>query len=214
MKNIVLSLVFCICLLRSVLASGNLTTTTKIPPSSTSLKSSSPTTTAAPFTTKSNGTWTTVAPTTTPALTCPQRNSSCGDCVEDLKCFWCGADDTCRKYPSSKIIPRDCKDNKWYWKQCVAAGNLSLLELYIYISLGPWCMQEKQQSESASLLSYDTPWWHVSLRIIAVILRIQITSQSKGWDNHDGMFEKCLFTQIINVHLFRGWYTPCIIIIT
>lgn len=124
MKNNILSLVFCICLLRSVLASGNLTTTTKIPPSSTSLKSSSPTTTAAPFTTKSNGTWTTVAPTTTPALTCPQRNSSCGDCVEDLKCFWCGADDTCRKYPSSKIIPRDCKDNKWYWKQCVAAGHL------------------------------------------------------------------------------------------
>ena len=141
MKHIVLSLAFCICLLRCyvTLASSNSTTTTKIPSSSTSLKSSSPISTATPVTAKSNGTWTTVVPTTTPALTCPQRSTSCGDCVEDLKCFWCGADDTCRKYPSSKIIPRDCKDNKWYWKQCVAAGNLLLLELYICISFGPEC---------------------------------------------------------------------------
>lgn len=125
MKKIGLSIFLYICLLRSV-ASNNSTTTTKIPP----LKSSSPTTTAASVTTESNRTWTTVAPTTTPASTCRQRNTSCGDCVEDIKCFWCGADDTCRKYLSSKIIPRDCEDNKWYWKQCVAAGNFLILELY------------------------------------------------------------------------------------
>ena len=133
MKNIVLSLVLPISLLRSVVAGIN--STTPSPSSSTSLKSSSLTTTSAPVTTKSNGTWTTVAPTTTPALTCRQRNTSCGDCVEDIKCFWCGADDTCRKYSASKVIPRDCKDNKWYWKQCVAAGSLLIPEFYISFGL-------------------------------------------------------------------------------
>ena len=129
MRKIGLSVFLCmsLLLLRSV-ASINSMTTTKIPPSSTSLKSSSPTTTAAPVTTNRTS-------TTTPALTCQQRTTSCGDCVEDLKCFWCGADDTCRKYPASKIIPRDCKDNKWYWKQCVAAGNLLILNLYISFGL-------------------------------------------------------------------------------
>lgn len=121
MRNIGLSVFFCICLWRSVFANDTSTTTTKIPLSSTSLKSSSPTTTAAPVTTKSSGTPTTVTPTTAP-VTCSQRNASCGECVKDIKCFWCGADDSCRKYPASKIVPRDCKENKWYWKQCVAAG--------------------------------------------------------------------------------------------
>jgi len=42
--------------------------------------------------------------------------------VKDIKCYWCGADDTCKRY--SKVLPGDCKDNKWYWKQCFAAGNI------------------------------------------------------------------------------------------
>lgn len=139
MKKIGLSIFLYICLLRSV-ASNNSTTTTKIPP----LKSSSPTTTAATVTTESNGTWTTVAPTTTPASTCRQRNTSCGDCVADIKCFWCGADDTCRKYLSSKIIPRDCEDNKWYWKQCVAAGNFFNTRIIYSISFRIWRTWGKQ----------------------------------------------------------------------
>lgn len=140
MRNIGLSVFFCICLWRSVFANDTSTTTTKIPLSSTSLKSSSPTTTAAPVTTKSSGTPTTVTPTTAP-VTCSQRNASCGECVKDIKCFWCGADDSCRKYPASKIVPRDCKENKWYWKQCVAAGIKRVVGKIrlIYFVGSVWC---------------------------------------------------------------------------
>ena len=128
MRNVGLAVFLCICLWRSVIANNASTTTTKMAPSLTGLKSSSPNTTVAPVTTKSSGTPTSVTLTTTPVLTCSQRNASCGDCVKDIKCFWCGADDSCRKYTASKIIPRDCKENKWYWKQCVAAGNVSMFK--------------------------------------------------------------------------------------
>ncbi|KAJ7390507.1 negative regulation of DNA damage response, signal transduction by p53 class mediator [Desmophyllum pertusum] len=89
----------------------------------TTFQSSSPST-AAPVTTKSNGTRTTVAPTSIPAITCSQRNASCGDCIQDINCFWCGADDTCKDYQATSNLIPDCKGNNWYWKECFVAGHL------------------------------------------------------------------------------------------
>ena len=115
MKEWLLSLLLVICLWRDVYSAKNSTflSTTPVPSSQS---------TFAPSTTHANGTSTTVAPTTVPQFTCTQRNASCGECVKDIKCFWCSADHSCKKYPASKIIPRDCEGNDWYWKQCFAAG--------------------------------------------------------------------------------------------
>ena len=117
MKEWLLSLLLAICLWRDVYSAKNSTflSTTLV------LRSKS---TFAPSTTHANGTSTTVAPTTIPQFPCTQGNASCGECVKDIKCFWCSADHSCKKYPASKIIPRDCEGNDWYWKQCFAAGNL------------------------------------------------------------------------------------------
>lgn len=155
MKNVVLSIFLGICFWQSVSANNistttpattNLTSTTSTTPlPSTRSKSKSPSTTVL-ITTSSNGTSTTVPPTSrpTPASTCSHRNTTCGECVKDISCFWCGADDTCRQYHSSiKLIPRHCSGNKWYWKQCFAAGNTFMFKLYyFFISLKLWC-QEK-----------------------------------------------------------------------
>ncbi|XP_068693791.1 pituitary tumor-transforming gene 1 protein-interacting protein-like [Montipora foliosa] len=67
---------------------------------------------------------TTVRPTSEPADTCERRHSSCGDCVKEMKCYWCGGDDTCKRYPAAKVIPRDCEGNDWFWKQCVIPGYI------------------------------------------------------------------------------------------
>lgn len=129
MKKSWLSVLLAICLWCSativyVRASSGNATTTPAPLTSTTLKSSSPST-AAPVTRNTNETSTTVAPTSTPSDTCSQRNASCGECVKDIKCFWCGADNSCQKYPVSlKVIPRDCEGNDWYWKQCFAPGYI------------------------------------------------------------------------------------------
>lgn len=66
---------------------------------------------------------TSASATTKPSISCEQRNSSCGSCTDDSKCYWCSADSSCKVYPSSKIIPRDCKGNKWFWKQCLVPGR-------------------------------------------------------------------------------------------
>lgn len=61
--------------------------------------------------------------TSKPTENCAIRNLSCGECVQDADCYWCEADDTCKRYPSlTKVIPRDCEGNTWFWKQCVMAG--------------------------------------------------------------------------------------------
>ncbi|KXJ21348.1 pituitary tumor-transforming gene 1 protein-interacting protein [Exaiptasia diaphana] len=71
---------------------------------------------------------TTSSPTTPkPAPSCEALNTSCGACTDDSKCFWCASDSTCKKYPASKIIPRDCKGNKWYFQQCFAPGYIVII---------------------------------------------------------------------------------------
>lgn len=155
MKNVVLSIFLGICFWQSVSANNistttpattNLTSTTSTTPlPSTHSKSKSPSTTVL-ITTSSNGTSTTVPPTSrpTPASTCSHRNTSCGDCVKDISCFWCGADDTCRQYHSSiKLIPRHCSGNKWYWKQCFAAGNTFMFKLYYFFYFFETLMSRK-----------------------------------------------------------------------
>ena len=63
--------------------------------------------------------------TSKPSENCANRNLSCGECVQDADCYWCEADDTCKRYPSlTKVIPRDCEGNTWFWKQCVVAGKV------------------------------------------------------------------------------------------
>lgn len=63
--------------------------------------------------------------TSKPTENCANRNLSCGECVQDADCYWCEADDTCKRYPSlTKVIPRDCEGNTWFWKQCVMAGKV------------------------------------------------------------------------------------------
>lgn len=119
-----------ICLWCSALANNMSASTT----ARTTFQSSSPSI-AAPVTTKSNGTRTTVAPTSIPAITCSQRNASCGDCIQDINCFWCGADDTCKDYQATSNLIPDCKGNNWYWKECFVAGNIFMFKLYISLKL-------------------------------------------------------------------------------
>ena len=88
---------------------------------------------------------TTVRPMSEPGDTCERRHSSCGDCVKEMKCYWCGGDDTCKRYPAAKVIPRDCEGNDWFWKQCVIPGKnhnckvgfflLGILKRRVYIDL-------------------------------------------------------------------------------
>ena len=152
MKNLVLCIFFVIYFWSCVFAvnistTANTITTKRSTPSTTPLlstrsKSSSPSTTV-PITTSSNRTSTSVLPTSspTPETTCSQKNTSCGDCVKDISCFWCAADVTCKKYDAGiKIIPHNCKGNKWYWKQCFVAGNV--LNFYCTISSKDRCQRK------------------------------------------------------------------------
>lgn len=149
MKEWLLSLLLVICLWRDVYSAKNSTflSTTPVPSSQS---------TFAPSTTHANGTSTTVAPTTIPQFTCTQGNASCGECVKDIKCFWCSADHSCKQYPASKIIPRDCEGNDWYWKQCFAAGSILIYVIpsvcfvvLVIIGCGVYCLccrKRKQKS--------------------------------------------------------------------
>lgn len=81
-------------------------------------------TNTAPVTRNSTATPKTAPPTSKPTENCANRNLSCGECVQETDCYWCEADDTCKRYPSlMKVIPRDCEGNTWFWKQCVMAGK-------------------------------------------------------------------------------------------
>ncbi|XP_078572301.1 pituitary tumor-transforming gene 1 protein-interacting protein-like isoform X1 [Branchiostoma floridae x Branchiostoma japonicum] len=57
------------------------------------------------------------AQTTTPApeLDCSERNSSCDECIKNVKCYYCYQDNSCRLYPAEKILPRDCPLSKARW---------------------------------------------------------------------------------------------------
>ena len=56
------------------------------------------------------------------SVDCTARNASCYVCTEKAACYWCEPKKSCEKYPASAIIPRDCKKNQWYYKQCTVAG--------------------------------------------------------------------------------------------
>ncbi|KAK3732898.1 hypothetical protein QZH41_012667 [Actinostola sp. cb2023] len=44
-----------------------------------------------------------------------------------MQSVMCSSDSSCKSYPASKIVPRDCKGNKWYWKQCFAPGYIVII---------------------------------------------------------------------------------------
>ena len=73
---------------------------------------------------KAKSNHTTIPTTSVPKVTCEQRNTSCSSCTEDYECYWCGPSSKCMKYDASRIVPEECKDNKWFWKQCIVPGNL------------------------------------------------------------------------------------------
>lgn len=52
-------------------------------------------------------------------LKCKKLNESCGTCVEDSDCFYCGSSDSCHSF---KIIPKGCSKAQWYVRQCTVAG--------------------------------------------------------------------------------------------
>ncbi|XP_078593280.1 uncharacterized protein LOC144871579 [Branchiostoma floridae x Branchiostoma japonicum] len=69
----------------------------------------------------SNSTMSTVTPAITPAgeVDCSSRNSSCGECIADLKCYFCYKDNTCRLYPASAVLPTsECPLAQVRWGTC------------------------------------------------------------------------------------------------
>ncbi|XP_035681195.1 proton myo-inositol cotransporter-like [Branchiostoma floridae] len=66
----------------------------------------------------SNTTMSTVTPPITPAgeVDCSSRNSSCGECIGDVKCYYCYKDNTCRLYPASAVLPTsECSLSQVRW---------------------------------------------------------------------------------------------------
>ncbi|KAI8485358.1 negative regulation of DNA damage response, signal transduction by p53 class mediator [Branchiostoma belcheri] len=49
----------------------------------------------------------TATPPTTPSgqVDCSSRNASCGECIGDVKCYFCYKDNSCRLYPASAVLP-------------------------------------------------------------------------------------------------------------
>ena len=57
-----------------------------------------------------------------PKLSCEMRNDSCSKCLEDSSCFYCANDHSCSE-KTGKFLPKGCKGNNWYWKQCKINGE-------------------------------------------------------------------------------------------
>ena len=85
---------------------------------------------------KADNTKATKMPTENPkpdkVIPCVLRNRSCDYCTDDSSCFYCESESSCRKYESIKIVPRHCKGNKWFWRQCKVAGKIYLKNTFKY----------------------------------------------------------------------------------
>ena len=102
----------------SKMSSTRITATTKQNSASSTTTSKAP-----PTTPRSETKPTTTNTTKKPDELCQNRNKSCSYCTDDSSCFYCGSDKTCRKYDKSKVIPRHCSGNHWYWRQCKIPGK-------------------------------------------------------------------------------------------
>ena len=74
---------------------------------------------------------------------CRSFNSTCGRCIDQNGCFWCGSTSSCHSF---NIIPKGCSKAQWYAGQCTIAGFwliiiLPCVALFLIISLicCCWC---------------------------------------------------------------------------
>uniref|UniRef100_A0A8C4NJH0 Pituitary tumor-transforming gene 1 protein-interacting protein-like n=1 Tax=Eptatretus burgeri TaxID=7764 RepID=A0A8C4NJH0_EPTBU len=46
-------------------------------------------------------------------------NTSCEQCLKNVSCFWCFVDNSCKDYPTSRILPtHSCQLSKVRWGMC------------------------------------------------------------------------------------------------
>ncbi|KAI8485357.1 negative regulation of DNA damage response, signal transduction by p53 class mediator [Branchiostoma belcheri] len=67
----------------------------------------------------------TATPSTTPSgqVDCSSRNASCGECIGDVKCYFCYKDNSCRLYPASAVLPTtECPLAQVRWGATCDAG--------------------------------------------------------------------------------------------
>ncbi|XP_078673845.1 uncharacterized protein LOC144912445 [Branchiostoma floridae x Branchiostoma belcheri] len=77
----------------------------------------------------------TATPPTTPSgqVDCSSRNASCGECIGDVKCYFCYKDNSCRLYPASAVLPTDeCPLAQVRWG---ATCNVSFEVLVIAVAI-------------------------------------------------------------------------------
>ncbi|XP_066280151.1 pituitary tumor-transforming gene 1 protein-interacting protein-like [Branchiostoma lanceolatum] len=79
----------------------------------------------------------TVPPPTTPTpsseVDCSSRNSSCGECIGNVKCYFCYKDNSCRLYPASAVLPTtECPLSQVRWG---ATCSVSFEVLVIAVSV-------------------------------------------------------------------------------
>ncbi|GFN80510.1 pituitary tumor-transforming gene 1 protein-interacting protein, partial [Plakobranchus ocellatus] len=62
---------------------------------------------------------------------CNALNASCSDCLGNSKCMYCYTDNTCKLYPSGKIIPPSsyCALDKARWGTCLVNFEALLISM-------------------------------------------------------------------------------------
>ncbi|XP_035667660.1 pituitary tumor-transforming gene 1 protein-interacting protein-like [Branchiostoma floridae] len=64
---------------------------------------------------------------------CGSRNSSCVECIGNIKCYYCHNDNTCRLYPASAVLPTaECPLSQVRWG---ATCDVSFEVLVIAVSV-------------------------------------------------------------------------------
>ncbi|CAH1263577.1 PTTG1IP [Branchiostoma lanceolatum] len=102
--------------------STNSTMSTTITTLTTMLTTS---TTLTASTMSTNSTVSTVKPLTTPSGQgdCSRRNSSCSECIGNVKCYYCHKDKSCRLYPDWAVLPTsECPLSQVRWGATCAIG--------------------------------------------------------------------------------------------
>jgi hypothetical protein len=84
---------------------------------------------------------TTTPPTSAPPVNCSSL-TECTDCTKSYKCFWCDSSpkgSKCQHFPSGRLVPKDCKKNDWYWKQCLIPGFVLIIVVPVVVGLFLLC---------------------------------------------------------------------------
>ena len=69
---------------------------------------------------------------------CPQRSSSCRECLTDNHCFWCESTKLCGYYQGEGILPKNCSQDDWFYKKCSKVNAFVVLVPILLIIATPF----------------------------------------------------------------------------